>query len=243
MFATITAIVPPLLAYFYYDYLKEKRIKQIESALPSALFQIASFPPKTSMEKIISEIAKADYGELSKEFEKATRQINAGTTVPDAIDAIAKRSSSALVSRACSLISESYSTGADLSAPLKEIAEDIFELQAIEKESEAALSMQKYTLLAGGGLLVPFILGVILSTVGALHFDLEGITTATNSQRQALLDAAIFGAEIYLAIFACLASTFIALQENSKKKAVLYFGALLPLSFLVFFAAGGTAFF
>jgi len=236
-FATIS--FPPVMIFFYFDYVESKRIREIEENLPAALFQIASFPRRTSMEKIMREIAKSDYGALSEEFAKATRQVDAGSPVPKALESIASENNSMLLRRACSLLSESYQTGADMSTAFKEVAEDIFEMQAIQKQTAAALSLQKYTLLAGGCVLVPLILALLLNIVSSLQFDLAGISSVTPEQRQALLDAAVLGSQAYLVIFAAIASVFVATQESNKKKAVLYFTLLFPLALAVFHSVRG----
>ena len=231
-FTTIS--FPPVITFFYFGYVEAKRVREIEENLPAALFQIASFPRRTSMEKIMREIAKSDYGALSEEFTKAIRQIDAGSPVPAALDYMAAENNSLLLRRACALLAESYRTGADMSQAFKEVAEDIFELQALQKQTAAALSLQKYTLLAGGCILVPLILALLLNIVSSLEFNLEGISSITPQQRQALLEATVFGAQAYLVVFAAISSLFIAVQESNKKKAVLYFTLLFPLALAVF---------
>ncbi|MEW5955197.1 MAG: type II secretion system F family protein [Candidatus Micrarchaeota archaeon] len=231
-FATIS--FPPVIAFFYFEYLEAKRIRELEENLPAALFQIASFPRRTSMEKIMREIAKSDYGALSEEFARAVRQVDAGSAVPKALESMAAENDCLLLRRACALLAESYKTGADMSTAFKEVAEDVFELQAIQKQTAAALSLQKYTLLAGGCALVPLILALLLNIVSSLEFDLEGISSVTPEQRRALLDAAVLGGQAYLVIFAAIASVFVATQETNKKKAVLYFTLLFPVALAVF---------
>ncbi|MGB9577525.1 MAG: type II secretion system F family protein [Candidatus Micrarchaeia archaeon] len=229
----ITLSFPPVLLYFFLEYAREKRRQEIEEALPSALFQIASFPSKTGIEKIIASVAKSDYGALSEEFARAKRLLDAGASVPEALESMSKRCNSRLVSRACALLSQSYKSGANLSQPLKEVAEDVFDLQAIARENASALSMQKYTLMAGA-VLVPLILGLLLNIVSSLDLGVSEFSAQSNAARQALLQAAVFGAQAYLVAFAAIASAFIAFQEGTPKKAVLYFTAFFPVSLLAF---------
>ncbi|HII39501.1 TPA: type II secretion system F family protein [Candidatus Micrarchaeota archaeon] len=231
----VTAAFPPVIIYFYSEYTRSLRTKEIEENLPPALFQIASFPRRTSMEKIMREIAKSDYGSLSEEFAKANRQIAAGASVPQSLDQMAALNDSVILQRACNLLAETYRTGADMSEAFKEVADDVFELQNLQKQTAAALSLQKYTLLAGGCVLVPLILGIILSIVTALNFDFEGITLSTAAQRASLVETAMLGAQIYLVIFAAIASVFVAMQEANAKKAVLYFILLFPVSLAIFY--------
>jgi len=228
----VTVLFPPLFVYFYGDYLKEKRVKEIEEALPKALFQIASFPKRASMEKIVESISESDYGALSEEFQKARRQIKSGISVAEAFEDM-KKSDSRLLNRAVALLSENYKSGSDLSKAFKEVAEDVFEMQAISREATASLALQKYTLLVGGCLLVPVILGILLNVVSSLEFDLNPFG---NAQETELKEILIIANQFYLVVFAALASYFVALQEGRRKKTILYFALLAPTALLLFHA-------
>jgi len=239
LFAILTACAPPAALYFFYEYREVRKTREIEEALPAALFQIASFPRRTSMEKIIRSIAKADYGELSRAFARAERLVNAGMSVPEALEELQKRNRSLLLDRAVSLLLEAYKSGADMGNAFKEVAEDIFDLQSARKEAASALALQKYTLLAGGCLLVPIILALVLNIVGGLGFDYGLGMGASPAERKEVYETAIWAGQAYLAIFACIASVFAAVQEGQAKKAVLYFVLLAPLSLLLFNAVRG----
>jgi len=229
---------PPLVFYFYLDFLKSSRQRAIEDELPNALFQIASFPKRTSMEKMIDSVASSGYGPLSEEFAKARKLVASGTAVPEALDSVRRNNSSLLLNRAISLLIESYRSGTDLSFALKEVAEDVFELQALVKESSSALSLQKYTLLAASGILVPLILSLLLNTVSSLDFSLGAAEASSmvssTPGRQALVASFVFSAQAYLVIFSAISSLFVALQEGNARRAVLYFAGLSPLALLVF---------
>ncbi len=235
-----TLLLPPLLLWFYWDYEREKRFREIDAALPAALLQAAAFPKRASMEKIIEAIARGGHGALSGEFDVALRQIESGASVKRALENFAARCPTALAQRSVDLLLATYETGADLAPALKQVAEDAFDLQAISRENAAAGALQKYTLLAGGALLVPAILGVLLNLVGSLGvgafaFGEEGVAAqAALAQRQAVQNAVVVGAQAYLVIFAALAGFFIASVEGAKRKAVLYFAFMAPLALLVF---------
>ena len=239
LFALLTAAAPPAIVYFFFEYREARKTREIEESLPAALFQIASFPKRTSMEKIIRAIAKADYGELSRAFSKTERLVNAGMSVPDAFEELKKRNKSVLLNRAVSLLLEAYKSGADMDAAFKEVAEDIFDLQSARKEAASTLALQKYTLLAGGCLLVPIILALVLNIVGGLGFDYGIGMGASPAERQAVYETSIWAGQAYLVIFCCIASVFAALQEGQAKKAVLYFALFAPVSLLLFNAVRG----
>lgn len=241
--AIAVLFMPPLALYFLFEYLHSRKAREIEEKLPAALFQIAAFPRKTSMERVISSISKGDYGALSTEFAKAERQIKAGVGVSEALEEMGERSDSVLFNRTVALLVESYRSGADMSTAFKEIADDSFELQALSKESASSLALQKYTLLVGGGLLVPVILALLLNIVASLDFEgLEGIALPEHA-RSLLMNAFIGANQVYLMMFAALASAFVALQEGTGRKGILYFALILPASMLAFHIVRGMALF
>ena len=229
----VTLTLPSLLLFFYREYEIEKRQGEIDASLPAALFQIASFPRKTPVEKIFESIAKSDFGPLSVEFAKALKQIQAGYSVKDALEAMQKRNSSALLNRTCSMLSKFYRSGADSSVAFKETAEDVYSLQEIVRETSASFSLQKYTLLIGGAFLVPVILALLYSASASLQQSFAEDVLEMHSD-PALQQAVLFGNQAYLAIFALVASVFIARSEEKPRKAVLYFAVMLPLSLLLF---------
>jgi archaellum biogenesis protein FlaJ (TadC family) len=230
----VTLVFPPLAVYYYFGFLESKRMHEIEDALPAALLQVASFPKRASMEKIISALAYSDYGALSSEFRIVEKQVNAGMAVIEAFEECAARNDSVLLNRALKLLANAYKSGADLSNAFREVAEDALELQAISKEARSAFALQKYTLLAGG-ILVPVTLGLLLNVVSGLSAGgLEEFTGTSAAARDALAAAILLGNQVYLTIFALAASAFIASSEGDLKKTVLYAAFLLPASLLLF---------
>ncbi len=230
----VTLVFPPLAVHYYFGFLESKRVREIEDALPAALLQVASFPKRASMEKIISALAYSDYGALSSEFRIVEKQVNAGMPVVEAFEECAARNDSVLLNRALKLLANAYKSGADLSNAFREVAEDALELQAISKEARSAFALQKYTLLAGG-ILVPVTLGLLFNVVSGLNAGgLEEFTGTSVAARDALAAAILLGNQVYLTIFALAASAFIASSEGDLKKTVLYAAFLLPAALLLF---------
>ena len=237
----VTAAFPPLALYFYLGYLRSKRLKEIDDNLPSALFQMASFPRRTSAERMMESVAKSDYGALSGEFARAGKQVRAGMSVPKALEALRERNDSLLLGRAVALLQNSYESGADMSGAFRSAAEDIFRLQALGREHASAMTIQKYTLFAGGAVLVPLILGLLLNIVSSLDFASAGEFGVSVENHEALVEAIVLGEQIYMVIFAAIASMFIASNEGNAAKAVLYFAVSAPLALLVFALVRGIS--
>jgi len=233
-----TLFVPPSFAYAYTDYTDSKRNKEIEAALPEALFQAASFPGESGTEEVLRSIAHSGYGALSVEFAKACKRVRAGTSVPRALERMAKENDSTLLSRVIRLLSNAYERGGNQSLAFKEAAEEALQMQLLEKENAASLATQKYTLLAASAVLVPAILALLLNIVSTLGEGLaSGIlaySTASNAEREALLNAVATGNAVYLAAFAAMSSYFVASFEGNAKKAVIYAAFTVPTALLLF---------
>jgi archaellum biogenesis protein FlaJ (TadC family) len=239
--AAFLLFLPGAFAELYSEYLEEKKTREIESFIPSALLQLSSFPRKTPLEKMVSSLAKAEFGELSKEFSKAQKAIARGASVKQALNAVAERNSSLLLSRIIRLLLELHESGAEFSNSFKKISEDVFSIQAIERERSSSFSLQKYTILVAGGVLAPLVLGLVVGMVSSLNFSTTGFGEFLKQGPEAenLASSTILASQIYLVIFAFLAGSFVAMQEGKEKKAVIYYGLLIPLSLLVFNAAKG----
>ncbi len=152
--------------YFYKEFVEQKKISELEQELPSALLQIASYPPQTPFEKIIEDLSDGNR-QVNKEFSKILSSINAGESVGAALDASKRETKSRLFERSLELLSSAYETGADLSNSFKEIAEYALELSSIEKDRKSTLAIQKYTLLAAV-FLVPALIAIVFALVAKL---------------------------------------------------------------------------
>ncbi len=233
LFASFAFLLFPFLIYFYLLYIIEKRKLLLEKMLPDALFHAASLQKSFSMEKIISSIAKSDYGPLSHEFMLAHRQINAKASVRSALLGITKRNSSLLLDRSINLLLRGYETGADLYLSLRETAEDIFSLFSLVRERRSALALQKYTLLIGGAILVPLILGTVLNMVSGLNVPQTDLFPGTEN-REGLVSATSQSIEFYLISYALLSSILVARQEGEDRKFLIYFLFSAPLVYALF---------
>ncbi|MFA6048781.1 MAG: type II secretion system F family protein [Candidatus Micrarchaeia archaeon] len=231
-----TALLPPVLFYFFLEYLRQARRLELLRGLPIALLQMASFPRGSPVEKMISSVADSDSGAVSEEFSKIRARIVSGESVPSALCAQGTGKPAAF-SRSLSLIAEGYKSGADLSQPLQALAGDLIGLREIAEEAAAAFSLQKYTLLAGSAAILPGVLAVLLSLVSTLSAG--GI--AEGGQAPELSSAFEFSMQAYLLAFAGLSSLFIASAEGAARRAVLYFSCLAPVSLLVFNAVKAFA--
>ncbi len=237
----IGALAIPLGGYLFLRLKLESRQTALENFLPDALFQAATLGRGVKPERAIEAIAGAGYGELSAEFRAAANEIAAGSSVPRSLRAIgARNSGSLLLGRAVGLIATAYSTGAEMETAIRETAEDIFELFGLVRERASMLAMQRYTLLIGGSVLVPVILGAITGVVSSLDLSAIGAAAGVVSS-PGLASAAAGSAPFYALILSLLTCLFAGQQEGSALRGVAYFAFFGPLAFTLFGLAAGGA--
>ena len=245
LYITVVAVgcftAPFLTHYFLQHYIFESRKRKKEQLVPDLLLQASAFPRGTAFEKIIDYFSNERFGLLGSEFNKARLEIVKGAAVQQALDNIALRCKSGIVERAMLLLKQGYESGADMAETLREAADDLLETNSILRERNAALVIEKYTLLLAGGIIVPIVLGLLVSMVSGMDFsafEMLGFGRSAAEKGQ-LLSSTIAANQIYIVEYALLAAFFVASLEGNTKKALLYAAFLLPCSLLCFNAAKG----
>lgn len=219
------------VVYLSSKHFKSSDSREIDSALPSVLFHIASMPSGTPIEKILSEIANAKYGALSKRFLFCSKEISRGFSVSSSLARLSKKNDSKAFQFVSYLLLEHYKKGSDITSSFREIASDLLEFQSIERETISSLSLQKYTLLASACFLVPAILGILFNFSSSLDFELSPFIITSQEN---LYQAVLFSNQLYLVEFSVITSLFISLQEGNKRKAIFYVLLILPISLIIF---------
>lgn len=237
--AILAWVVPFAVLYSVPAYINLNRVARMEEELSDALFFAAGLSNACSLEDIIEEIATSDMGEVSKEFSKASKQISAGMPVEAALQQVIERNRSQVIERCISLILVSFDAGVDVNEVLKEAALELSDIQEIARERNSMASLERYTLLFAGGIIVPFILGSLTGMVQSLNLGMMSMLGSSMSEiaRRAIIDNAILGNKLYIAENALLASAFLAMQDSAPVNFLKYSVFLLPVSLLVFFLA------
>ncbi len=229
-------ILPFLVNYIFQDIIFEKRKREKEALLSDLLLEASVFCDESSLLNTLDRLAKQDFGLLSKDFARALNEIKKGASIDEALSRIKTMNKSRAYERAIDLLLQSYKNGSHVSQALKETAEDILENQAIMKERQAVMIVNKYTLLISSAIIVPAIIGTIISLVSGLN--VSGIDEIgfglSGEERNALFATAKAGALIYIIEYSFLASYFLALQEGNKKNFFIYAIILLPVALAVF---------
>jgi len=240
-FSIFAFFLPGVIWYFHTLYLAQVRLRKIEDEVPDLLLLASSMPEGTGAEKVIGFMAKTSRGPLAQEFEIARQQIYSGMPVHQALLLMKRRNNSRPLGRALDLIISSLNTGASMGSLFRETAEDFMETNSILRERGASMTVEKYTLLLAGGIIVPLVLGLICGMVGGMDFSAisELGVGMGEKQRAELVGASMLANIIYISEYALLASAFVAFQEGNQRKAVVYAIVLLPLGLLVYFAGKG----
>ncbi len=137
LFGLITAIVVTIFVFLqqiiYPRVYAHRRIKGIErnllSALQNILIELNSGVP---LFDILVNISKGDYGEVSREFLKAVREINAGRPQIETLEEIAAINPSLFFRRAVWQIVNGMKSGANMASVVNEIINSLSEEQILQ---------------------------------------------------------------------------------------------------------------
>jgi len=116
-----------------------KRIRGIErNLLPSLQDFLAQANAGVPIFNIIVNISNSDYNEVSKEFEKAVREINAGKSQVEALSDLGAANPSVFFRRTLWQISNGLTSGADMVKVIKESINSISDEQLIQIQEYGA---------------------------------------------------------------------------------------------------------
>ncbi|MGC8656109.1 MAG: type II secretion system F family protein [Thermoplasmata archaeon] len=149
------ALIPPGI----YDYIRNKRIREIENRLPDFLRDVAEASRfgMTLADAVVSA-SKGRYGILTNEIRKMAYQIEWGVPVGVALESFLSRASTPLTKRIVSTIIKSNEAGGNVSDVLNMVANYSREVQQLNKEKFSQLSSYTVVLLIAYGVFLVTIL-------------------------------------------------------------------------------------
>jgi len=155
----IIAISVALIPSGIYDYIRNKRIREIENRLPDFLRDVAEASRfgMTLADAIVSA-SKGRYGILTNEIRKMAYQIQWGVPVGIALESFLSRASTPLTKRIVSTIIKSNEAGGNVSDVLNMVANYSREVQQLNKEKFSQLSSYTVVLLIAYGVFLVTIL-------------------------------------------------------------------------------------
>jgi archaeal flagellar protein FlaJ len=220
-------------------FLYTKHIETIERFWPDALRLIAdTMKAGTSFDFALREVASADFGPVSVEFNEVVRRLEMGDTTNDALTHLSIRVDSKIIKRTVTIIQECLRTGAQLAEVLDEIANDTKYMYRVKVERQTKTLLQTIFVFAAGGVIAPFIFGLtnvitqfltnVATASGIANETSMAIAIATQTTIILLLD-------IYVMIEVAAASLMISLMRNGKiSGAFIYFPIMLTVAYIVY---------
>ncbi len=238
LFFALAAVLPvalPLGALSLQLFLFERERGKKEEAVPALLLQASIFPPKTPVSKMMECFALGEKNAFGKEFKKAVREVKRGASAAEALEGMKARNRGRFFREAVEMLLLAEETGIEMNSVLREKAEEIIEVQAILRERLSLLSIQKATLLLGGGVIVPFILGLLSGMVRSFDLgEFSQMLSGSVACRQEMLNAAVFANQVFVVEYALVSSLFLSFLEGKPRKIFPYALVLVPLGFVVF---------
>jgi len=141
-----------------------KRKATIVSTLPDVLHHMSvSVRSGLVLDRVIQEIADADYGAISEEFSQIVVEMKRGRPLKDALLAFSERSGSKEIDRAMHLLVEGVEFGGPIADVLDEVSDDMRAVRMIQRERRSLTSQQISFLVMASLLAGPFVMGVVAS--------------------------------------------------------------------------------
>jgi len=227
----------PFLIHSFYESEILAQISEMEEQLSSMLLAGAA-EKKFSLEKMLIDSSNSPSKLLSVESKYALNQIKAGANPIDVLKKWQESTPSLLLIRALKLVLIGYVSGGNMQKALRSAAEDILISFNLARERSALISLQTYTLLAAGAILVPIILSISISFADQLinlSIPSEFNLFSKASQNQ-LIESTKIAIPVYLFINSALVGFAVSSFQNAKQKFIFYFILIAIVSELIWFA-------
>lgn len=233
----LALFVPLLIFYLVEDLIFEKNKRKKEELLPELLLEVSVFIDNISITKTIEKIAEMDFVLISNDFSYINNQIKSGKNIEETINKIKELNKSRELGQFFDVLIRGYNSGFELGKILNEMAEENLQNKAIIKERQAVMIVTKYTLILASVLIVPTILGLIITLVGGFSSSFsQGLDIGLSQiEREELFNMTVTGVNIYIIEYALISAFFLSLQEGNKKNFIIYSLVLLPLALLFFY--------
>ncbi|MCK9292509.1 MAG: type II secretion system F family protein [archaeon] len=220
---------------FYIQYQFQVRKKALEVGLIDEVLKISSIPKK-DIKLVFSKLINSNNKIISEEFLWAYKKIEKGHSLKDIFSILKKKYNSEILNRFLDLIITSVNTGSVSSQDYKNLAKTFLKSKELINDRKSLLLMQKYTIIFAGGLIVPGILGVIISLVKKLGEDVDLTLIGLNASTS-LYSVAYYCSIIYIIEYVIISSIYLSLLEDESKNIIIYLILLLPVSLLIFFVS------
>lgn len=202
--------------------------KLMEHQIPDALLGIAATPSTKGFVATLESVIPSLENPLKAEWKRMVQRMKRGMPIDRALEKWGEGRESRVFMRVRQVLVHAYRSGHSLIHPCVQLAYELFETHSLHDERNATLLIEKYTILAAGGVLVPFLLGILTGVVTNLPFS-------SFTETDPGIFSAVQGAvPLYLLIYSILAACFVAFQEGQSSKMGMYVLILVPLAQIAF---------
>jgi len=177
----VFAVISGSGVFGIYEFNRLHKIRKIDDRFPDFIRDLAeSRRAGMTFTRAIMYSSKGNYGVLTPEIQKISRQISWGSSVEDALRAFSKRINTKLVRRTISLIIEASRSGGNVADVLDAASKNARELKLIDSERRS--NMMAYVAVVYVGMFVFLLIIVILSKtlipnmMGSQSLDFRGGT-------------------------------------------------------------------
>jgi len=202
--------------------------KKLEDGLVDEILKLSSLPKSNDLKVILERLSKSRNKIISNNFLEIIKQIDKGSSPKDVFEIFKQKYNSEILNRFLDLIYLATTTGTISFQDYRAVANNFIKTKQILDERSSNLLMQKYTILFASSLIVPGILGVVISLIKSLISSISQVGTS-------LYQVTYWCVIIYIIEYIVISSFYLSILDENKKRFIIYFLILLPVSFLIFF--------
>ncbi len=219
-------------------FLNSKR-KILENALIDEVLLLSSQPKANDLKQILSKLSSSKHRIIEQEFKQIQRKVEAGHNIRELFLVLSKKYNSEILDRFLELLLNSITTGTVSVSDYRSFASNFLKSKQLIDERASALLMQKYTIIFAGGLIVPGILGIVISLVKKLTSNLD-FSLLQSIQGGAVASSGLFNicyvcSIVYIIEYVIISSIYLGMLESDLKKSIIYLLFILPTAVGIFF--------
>lgn len=228
-----------LLETILKKYLLNLKRKALENALIDEVLLLSSLPKANDLKDILGKLSSSKHKIIELEFKQIQRKVEAGHNIRELFLAFSKKYNSEILDRFLELLINSITTGTVTVTDYRSFASNFIKSKQLIDERASALLMQKYTIIFAGGLIVPGILGVVISLVKKLASNLD-FSLLQTIQGEAIASSSLFNicyvcSIVYVVEYVIISSIYLGMLESDLKKSIIYLLFILPTAIAIFF--------
>jgi hypothetical protein len=210
--------------------------KDLENALTEEILKLTTISFTGDIKQIINHLSVSRNKTISKEFIILKKKIMQGHNINNLFESLKKKYSSDILDKFLNLILISYKTGTTSYNDFKNLVDEFLKSKQIMQERNSMLLMQRYTIIFSGTIIIPLILGVVISLVKKLQttFDMSLLGFEINNR---LFVVGYYCSIIYIIEYIIVSSIYLSTIDNNPKKFIVYLLVFLPVSLALFFLA------